>query len=365
MAITIGADPEIGFVKDGFQFLADDIISDDKPYGIGLDGHNDIAEVRTQQGHNCPIKLVNEIGKYLIELTPLLDNKTKVVAGSRVGSDPLGGHIHFGTKKDPKDFVSSLDLFLAVPILCVENMENARYRRGETSYGYLSSYETKVWGFEYRTLSSWLVSKGFALSTISLAFVVASEIDMGKKLPTFWELPSEAPSAFKSADREYFLKYIPDIFKKVRKMTLYPKYATYIASLFGFINAFNTGGVKDWKEDEDILSRWDKNLKRDIPSKYKLSFSDGDYRINEIVSYFNNFSFSKIIRVYGIKDTRNVDVSIYPKFENYEDINFETRSQADIYIGFSKRLRETNIEMCVEITKKVISPYIIKEESGG
>lgn len=87
-----------------------------------------------------------------------------------LASFPTGGHIHFGGLPLSAGLIRALDSYVALPVLLIEDPERARRRRRK--YGSLGEFRRKRWGFEYRTLPSWLVAPRFAEAVISLAKLV-------------------------------------------------------------------------------------------------------------------------------------------------------------------------------------------------
>ena len=256
--IRIGSDAEFGLVnfRTGRQVAVCNYY-DQSGSGIGLDGHSHIGELRTSGGYVCPLGHVKTLQTYVRELCRTAPLITDVVGGAMVADrDPIGGHIHFAVTKPATEFIGSLDLLVAVPSLMIEDVATSHVRRGECGYGRIRSYERKPYGFEYRVLPSWLVSKGYAEAICSLAFCVTEAIQNGQTLPQFADLGSTAETNFTRGRRSFFRKSIPRIHNQIKGLYLYPKYRLPIDSLFGLIYAFNKTKEKNWREKMDILKRW-------------------------------------------------------------------------------------------------------------
>lgn len=178
----LGADPEFGFVDPGNNSMISawrvmDDVSHNKEFG--LDGSRVVAELRPKP-HESPIKLVANIKEALLsrrsEKLPAYDYKWK--AGSFVGDQPIGGHIHFGVKSfvyNQDLFVESLGTYLGATAVLVESPSEAKKRRTGTDYGKLFDWRDQPHGIEYRACSSWLTSPYIAAGILSLAKVVAWE----------------------------------------------------------------------------------------------------------------------------------------------------------------------------------------------
>ena len=55
-------------------------------------------------------------------------------------------------------------------------------KRKKTGYGQLGAYETKSYGFEYRTPASWLYSENNARSILCLSYTLAYEFMNNREL---------------------------------------------------------------------------------------------------------------------------------------------------------------------------------------
>lgn len=63
-----------------------------------------------------------------------------------------GGHIHVETKKDPREIVKYMDLYLSVPAVLMDNGIERKQL-----YGAKGAYRPKPYGVEYRTLSNFWI----------------------------------------------------------------------------------------------------------------------------------------------------------------------------------------------------------------
>src|SRR5438046_992295 len=160
---TLGADPEFACInKKGEVIRAGEVISNAQNQQFGADGNGITFEVRPDPSPD-PIKVVTNLRdifqNQVTEKPSFL--KWEWLAGSFQKSYPLGGHIHFGIKEDkihPVTACEILSQYLGAIALLIEDPQQAKDRRGRGGYGGFSDHRVQTHGFEYRTLSSWLVS---------------------------------------------------------------------------------------------------------------------------------------------------------------------------------------------------------------
>jgi len=140
--VTIGCDPEFVLInRYGEVVHASDYVDDDYyDNDIGVDGSGDQLELRPSPG--SPQQVVNNL-RNLIKRVYDADFELALTADFS-----LGGHIHIGVGREiePSDeLLEVLNDFIG---------KHTRYMCERYGYGALSSYESKDWGFEYRTPSS-------------------------------------------------------------------------------------------------------------------------------------------------------------------------------------------------------------------
>jgi len=123
---------------------------------IGCDGRRETGELRPPPGNswqeisrntkNLVRRLIDSIGdRYDIYSGPFFDYA-------------IGGHIHFSEVNRYKyDILPRLDYYLAMPLeeLMIPSLNIKRKK----SYGAYSSSEPKDWGWEYRTLPSFIINE--------------------------------------------------------------------------------------------------------------------------------------------------------------------------------------------------------------
>lgn len=253
--ITIGADPEC-LLKDketNNLVFASDFFT--KEGSLGLDARSieagrqyfPIVEVRPKYSTN-PVDVSHSIKSILGVAGKYISYKN---IGLYSGSMPLydywlGGHIHFGVKPNKK-FISALDNYLALLIMMIVKPASARQRNSR--YGKLGNYRLKSHGgFEYCTLSSWLVNPELATSILCLSKVIAQEYLNLKEefLCTYSDI-----RAYYLVSKLYFKDKIPKIINNLSQTATFKKYANYIQPLFNDVLQ-----CKEWDEDSDIKKQW-------------------------------------------------------------------------------------------------------------
>ncbi|MBT9164381.1 MAG: hypothetical protein DDT23_00376 [candidate division WS2 bacterium] len=138
--ITLGADPEFELLRDGWIVPAEEYFSSLQSR-IGCDGSGHQLELRPSASSSSE-ELVKKVASLISEVYS--EGFTLSTEGDEF---PLGGHLHFGVENFSTSYVELLDLFLGGLLLPLSGEARGSYRR-------LGKYETKDWGFEYRSLPS-------------------------------------------------------------------------------------------------------------------------------------------------------------------------------------------------------------------
>lgn len=272
--ITIGSDPELAIVSSGNVLSACNVFKPTKnPTSIncdfGYDGHNATAEIRPKPA-STPQEAVANIKKLLEKNKKKYPNAYKYNLMSTSHSLSLGGHIHFGNKifkrseKSIIDVVHNLDNLLAFPSMYLENYEDAIYRRNG-SYGSFSDYRQQNWGFEYRTLSSFIASKALTSSIYFLSYAIADATINFKYHCKDIVRTDGFDQAFRNQFRDLLKPQLPYVFKEQKKLPKYKEEKEYRDNIDYFQEA-----VK--KElplfAEEIKKGW--NIKFDISEYWKV-----------------------------------------------------------------------------------------------
>lgn len=253
--ITIGADPECilkdkdtntliyasdFFSKKGFYGLDDRSIESGRKYFP-------LVEIRPDYSSN-PKAVAKSIRSILSKVGEQVYYKN---IGLYAGSMPIndywvGGHIHFGIKPNTK-LIRALDNYLALPMMMIENAYSSRKRK--VKYGALGNYRLKSHGgFEYCTLSSWLVTPEITTAVLCLSKVIAQEYLNLKD--EFLNSYSDI-RAFYLVNKIYFKDKLETIISNLSKTKTYTEYKSEIDPLFKKILK---GEV--WEENTDIRISW-------------------------------------------------------------------------------------------------------------
>jgi len=249
MSISLGCDPEFGFLETDTHNVvpAHDIISQGWRGKFGTDGHSEIAEIRPTHSDD-PRELVKNIEqafKYGIKRYPDLKNLTWK-AGSMIGNNPIGGHIHFGTYHS-QSLTKMLDCFLAVPALLLEKRSEAVARR-DHGYGNLGNIRNKSWGFEYRVLGSWLTSPKIATSILCLAKTIVEEWSI-RAVNTREFQPNSV--AFNKVSFDVLLPKMEATYNRIKQMRAYSAYVKEIDFIFKLIEHNKT-----WFPENGMKQAW-------------------------------------------------------------------------------------------------------------
>jgi len=306
--ITIGSDPEFGLLnQDGRQAMARNYLSGDTTTEIGCDGHSDIGELRplysdTPRGHLYNVAaLVERVGD-------IVPGNIRITAGSMVADDGIGGHIHFGGCGDKFSLskaLHALDYYLSLPVAMIEVQASARYRRTRTGYGKLASVDDSAWrrqgwGFEYRTLPSWLQGWGIALSVLSIGYAVVDAVEQGHCPYIPKDIPN--PTDFNHCDKGTLRQLIPHIKTGWRKLPLYPAFRLE----FAFLNHLLSQGV-EWKEGQDIRNFWPAT--KDKAPGTCVRGNPRDFNCPRIAALVKAPEGKRVL-IYGLNPDRKADIAI-------------------------------------------------------
>jgi len=153
LSIKLGCDPELEQLASPSGYtVVSPTVNHSTSTEIGVDGAGSQIELRPG-AYTTPESIVTKI-KTLIEQLPPVG-----IVGDRF---PLGGHIHIGGIKYSREAIKLLDDFIGK--LSAKTSGDAR-----GSYKHLGAYETKSYGFEYRSPSStWLHNPEIARITFKL-----------------------------------------------------------------------------------------------------------------------------------------------------------------------------------------------------
>lgn len=331
--ITLGADPEL-ILKDKNNnklIVASELIKDE--YGVGLDSRSleaskkffPIIEIRPSYSNN-PIEVYKSIEDLFMKLQSYIHYKNIGIYG---GSSPLykywiGGHIHFGIKPNTK-LIKALDNYLALPIMMIEKTVSARQRN--KIYGTLGNFRLKKHGgFEYCSLSSWLISPEIALGVLCLAKIIVLEyLNLEETfINDYYDI-----RCYYAVKKQHFKKTALKIIENLKNTKTYNIYKTEVAIIFNMI--INN---KEWCEDKDIKESWEINSSKKIYEILKTCNIPKSTRKRLNVHYGDNIKIEIGKSLF--------DLVVYPKDDSTElkkgYVNFSEDIHKEIGLNLSTEL---------------------------
>ena len=182
---TLGADPEFVFVHpNGTRYDARNLGLKAGP-AFGADNNSRLVELRPEPSRSALTVLTSiwsEL-RWLVRYYPqTLEYGWR--AGAYFAQDGLGGHIHFGRKRDKlrQQEIAALDRLAHILYTAgVFDREEGRMRFQTAQgghYGGLSDVRVQPHGWEYRTLPSWLDSLWLAYFNLVVAKLTVARCEM-------------------------------------------------------------------------------------------------------------------------------------------------------------------------------------------
>ena len=280
--MLLGTDPEFVFVGPDGLVRADLYYprqvngASDNPE-IGGDGHPQTVELRPPP-RESPAEVAKEIRRILLTHHTDVPDNVAWRAGSFCEGKTLGGHIHFGDVPLLDNILVVLDGVLAQIVICLEDELECKQRRA-SQYGRLTDIREKRWGFEYRTLSSFIVSPEISIGILALAKAcVLEELDngpmslsrlSGQNLQTLTKINR---NKFISGDKSHFLEKLPALWEIVSRYRYWSVQEG--RPLWKNVALLRHIATKypDWHTEEDMLFRW--HVRRQTPEAYKKRFQN-------------------------------------------------------------------------------------------
>ncbi|MDP5273966.1 putative amidoligase domain-containing protein [Chengkuizengella axinellae] len=205
-----------------------------------------IAELRPSPSKE-PIQIINNIYK-LMQYAEKQINDAKiewVAGGMPVKGLPLGGHIHISGIWLNSFLLRAFDNYLTLPLMMIEDQTSLLRR---PKYGFLGDFRIQVYGFEYRTPPSWIVSPAIANGVLTLARLIVDH---------YWIL-NEKPLAdemnqfhFYQGNKESLYPYVKKLWNELEKLESYSFYREHLIPLKKRIFR-----MKPWNEQKDIRKVW-------------------------------------------------------------------------------------------------------------
>ncbi|MGE5404395.1 MAG: putative amidoligase domain-containing protein [Candidatus Saccharibacteria bacterium] len=272
--VMLGADPEFMMLENNKDRLILASTFFPRHGDVGCDNlrvrnrqQRPIAELRPAPSPN-PLILTDNIRRTMVQALKLAPYRNiRWLAGSLpVDEYPIGGHIHFSKIALSSKLVRALDNYLAIPVMLMENPETSVKRRKK--YGLLSDFRVKEYGgFEYRTLSSWIIDPTITRGVLSMAKVIA--LNYLQLKDNIFTTP-EAHEAFYKGDKSYFMDYYYYMWKKLISLPGAYDYVPYMQTINELCRS-----PEGWDEFLNIRETWDlpdvKKVYREKSSKKNSS----------------------------------------------------------------------------------------------
>lgn len=255
--VVLGADPEF-VLRNGLNgkiVLASQFFSNKGT--VGCDSiwiRNDqtrmkkpLAELRPHPSSDPRELTINIYKSMLIGVKKINRKSIEWLAGGLpVYGYPIGGHVHFSNIWLNSKLLRALDNYLTLPFFILES-RRALQRRPK--YGYLGDFREQFHGgFEYRTLSSWLITPRLTKAVFALSKLIALSY---KKLSYFPLLEYEVQKAFYDGNKDKIYEIVPELFQRLESL---PEYETYKS----YITPFKEDVLfrREWNELQDIRPAW-------------------------------------------------------------------------------------------------------------
>ncbi|WP_318505552.1 putative amidoligase domain-containing protein [Bacillus sp. T3] len=252
-SFTMGADIEFMLSHDDELLPASTFFSSGGEIGC------DERQIEQDSGDYALIEIRPEKADTHLQLFEHLKNVIKKASEMipyenvqfRAGSMPFtgyqcGGHIHFGMDVS-LSLLRALDQYMAIPFAMIENPKTAKLRR-RTNHGGLGRFREKPYGFEYISLSSWILDPKLSLGILSLARLVAENY---QELPNLFLFDPIIQRAYYNGNSVFLKEFWPEIKGNLVKTSSYHKFESELQFLF---EAIEEG--YPYSEASDIRLNW-------------------------------------------------------------------------------------------------------------
>ena len=253
--LLLGADPEFALRRnDGGMALASDFLKiagvvgcDTTRYREELAMHqHPVAELRPEPQAD-PEQLFAAIKAALnLARQKIPERGIEWLAGGMpFDGYPIGGHLHFSGLTPTFALRRKLDAYLALPLVLIE--DGGCLRRRER-YGFLGDVREKAYGFEYRTLPSWLVHPVLTRGILHLSHLVATHHDRLRAAP---HVQPHLIRAYYRGEKDILASYVGEIWRELRALPGYRHYQVHLDRYFSFLLSRKT-----WTADQDLRIAW-------------------------------------------------------------------------------------------------------------
>lgn len=253
-AATLGADPEFLLTNsEGKVVPASAYLPKEGPFGcdhvrIGERLLYPLAELRPQPSSD-PRRLAGNVRRALLAAAEHIPDTpgVKWLAGSMPAKGfALGGHIHMSGVELNMLLLQSLDNYLALPLVLIEDERGAARR---PRYGIPGDFRRQPHGgFEYRTLPSWLVSPRVAQGVLALAALIAKRYGKLRARPL---QRLDVLRRYFEGDKAGLTRTVMPLLREIRELPDYAESESLIAPLLAMIES-----GERWDEKRDIRAAW-------------------------------------------------------------------------------------------------------------
>jgi hypothetical protein len=214
-----------------------------------------LVEIRPKKAET-PQELYEHIKNLISDASKLVPyQNVQFKAGSMPFSGyQCGGHIHFGMTVS-LSLLRALDQFLAIPFAMIENPVTAKLRR-RTNHGGLGRFRVKPYGFEYISLSSWILDPKLSLGVLCLARLVAAH---HHELTSQFLFDPIVQRAYYQGNKVVLKELWPDIKNKLMKTASFSLFERELSFLFESIeNGY------PYSETSDIRPHWGVTVSKEV-----------------------------------------------------------------------------------------------------
>ncbi|WP_400163446.1 putative amidoligase domain-containing protein [Brevibacillus sp. TJ4] len=206
-----------------------------------------IAELRPEPSED-PDELYGRIREALrLAYKKINDPDVECLAGGMpFRGYPIGGHIHLSGLTPTFALRRKLDAYLALPLVLIEDDGCAERRK---RYGFLGDVREKAYGFEYRTLPSWLVHPIVARGVLHLARLIATSHSQLQAQP---HLRLPLLKAYYRGDKAVLEPYVRQVWEELRRLPGYQLSAIHLERYFSYLLSDIS-----WPASVDLRKTWE------------------------------------------------------------------------------------------------------------
>ncbi|KQL44483.1 hypothetical protein AN963_24080 [Brevibacillus choshinensis] len=251
----MGADPEFALRKpDGGMALASDYLKVNGTVGCDTTRYREelamhqhpVAELRPAPSEDPDDLFFHVFDALKLAAKKISNPKLEWLAGGMpFPGYPIGGHIHFAEMTPTFSLRRKLDAYLALPLVLIEDA-GCHLRRKR--YGFLGDVREKEYGFEYRTLPSWLVHPDVTRGLLHLARLVVTSLHQLQATPHL-QLP--LIKAYYRGEKGVLAPYVRQIWSELSELPGYVLSRIHLDRYFTYLLS-----REPWPASEDLRKIW-------------------------------------------------------------------------------------------------------------